>query len=694
MSPKLHAGVLRVSATTLLMTAMGLGQAAVAQDGAAKTPAPVADSSKDRGPAYYHYALSRMYAEMATSAGRQDYATQAIEEYKLALGADPDSPMLQDGLPELYFGLGRIRESVASAQEQIKRRPDDARAHQLLGRIYLRSLGDMQGPQSGDMLKLAIAEYETIVKLKPDDLETRLLLGQLYGLNHDSIKAEEQFKEAQRIDGTSEEVVLNMARLYTERGEMDKAVKSLTEIPEGDRSARMELALAGIYDGLKKPKEAAAAYKRSLDQEPDNTDAKRGLANALMLSGQTAEAGKVYEELSAADPQDAQSLIRAAELERRAGHYDEALATLKKARALVSDDPGLAYSEALTYDSLGRYDEAIKSLQSVLTSTEHADGKYNEQETGNRALILDRMGIIYREQGKTAESVDVYKKMVALGGDFVQQGAEGEVMAYREVHQWPKALEAAAASAKAQPKNHGIQLLYVRQLADAGKLDEAIRLADKQLSGAIEDREVYYSIADIEIDAKRWKEAAAQLDKAETLATKPEDKIALYFYRGRMADKQKMFDQAESEFRKALAIDPQNALVGNYLGYMLADRGVKLPEAITMLRKAVEFDPQNGAYLDSLGWAYFKSGQYALAEENLRKAAVRSASDPAVLDHLGEAYEKNGKLRQAAQEWQKSLALYATSLPADADPVDVQHVEHKLEGARVKLAHLGSGMNK
>src|ERR1700712_1722273 len=173
--------------------------------------------------------------------------------------------MLQDGLPDLYFMLGRIREAVSAAQEQVTKHPDDVRAHQLLGRVYLRSLGDMQGPQSTQMLQLALKEYQTIAKLKPNDLETRLLLGQLYGLNHDSAKAEAEFKEAQRIDGTSEEVVLNMARLYTEQGQMEKAVSPLTAVPIDDRSARIEFALAGIYDTLKKPKEAAAAYKRSLD---------------------------------------------------------------------------------------------------------------------------------------------------------------------------------------------------------------------------------------------------------------------------------------------------------------------------------------------------------------------------------------------------------------------------------------------
>jgi len=176
--------------------------------------APSAAQGPDRSAAYYHYGLAHLYEEMAVSAGRPDYATQAIEEYKLALNADPNSVLLQDGLADLYFKIGRIPEAVNAAKDQVKRNPNDIEAHTLLGQVYLRSLGDMQGAQSGEMLKLAIAEYETIARLKPDDVETKLLLGQLYALNQDHAKAEAEFKDAQKIDANSEEVVLNMARLY------------------------------------------------------------------------------------------------------------------------------------------------------------------------------------------------------------------------------------------------------------------------------------------------------------------------------------------------------------------------------------------------------------------------------------------------------------------------------------------------
>lgn len=228
--------------------------------------------------------------------------------------------------------------------------------------------------------------------------------------------------------------------------------------------------------------------------------------------------------------------------------------------------------------------------------------------------------------------------------------------------------------------------MYAGQLADTGKVDEGLALAKAQLNGTPGDRDIQVGLAQIYVRLKRWKDANEALDKAEATATKPDERLYVYFLRGTIADRQKLYDEAEAEFRKALVIDPQNPMILNYMGYMFADRGVNLPEALSLIRKAVELDPQNYAYLDSLGWVYFKAGQYELAEENLRKANERGDSDPTVHDHLGQVYEKTGKLRLAVSQWERSMTEYAHSLPADADPVDVAKVQHRLDTARVKLA--------
>jgi tetratricopeptide (TPR) repeat protein len=681
----------QIRRTTLLCLAVAAIGAPMTGDAQTATPTPPT-SPIDHAASYYHYGLAKIYENQAETSGRQDVATQAIEQYKLALDADPNSRVLQDGVANLYFRLGRIREAVAAAQDQVTKHPDDIDAHLLLGRVYLRTLGDGQGPQATQMLHAAIKEYETIVQLKPDDLENRLLLGQLYGLNHDSAKAEEQFKAAQKIDGTNEEVVLSIARQYSEQGNFDRAAKVIADVPEGDRTGRMDFALAELYDQLKQPKDAAAAYQAALEEDPDNTAAKRGLVAALTASGQMDAAAKINGEILGTDPDDPQALIREAEMQRQKGEYDQALVTLKKAESLVSngDNPELIYNEALVYDGLGRFDDAIKTLKQLLASSASPDGKYAGGAQSNRSVFLDLLGTIARQAGNTGEAIAAYQQMADLGGDYAPRASDAEVDTYRDAHQWPKALQVAADAAKAMPSNHDVQLTYARQLVDAGKVEDGFKLAQAQLTGTPDDREVYFDLADMDVRAKRWKDASLAFDKAEALAMKPEDKVFVYYFRGDAALREKLYDEAELEFRKGLAIDPDNAAIENDLGFMYADRGIKLDDAVDMLKKAVVFDPQNYAYLDSLAWAYYKQGQYAMAEDYESKAALRMSSDPTILDHLGDIEAKNGKLQQAIVDWQKSLQEYSTSLVSDADPTDVAKVQHKLEKGRVKLAHSGN----
>ena len=402
--------ILLTASAVLLAAHSGLAQV----DTKSKTPPPPVP---DRAAAYYHDGLAHLYEEMAVNNGRPDYASQAVEEYKLALNADPKSTYLQNGLADLYFKIGRIREAVTAAQDQVKKNPDDLAAHTLLGKVYLRSLNDMQGPQANEMLQLAIGEYETIAKLNPKDVDTHLLLGQLYGINHDTAKAEAQFKLAQSLDTNSEDAVLNMARLYTEQGEPQQAIEALSAIPAGDRSPRINAALGASYDQLKQYKKAAAAYAAANDDEPGNPDTQHALAAALLNDNQLDEALGVYQDLAKADPNDAQSLIKISEIERRQGHYDKALETLNKAKAAgaAANDLELIFQEAVLYDALGKFDQAVATLQDVLHQTAHLDGRYSDQEKNNRAIFLDRLAVVYNEENKTADAIGAYKQMIDLG---------------------------------------------------------------------------------------------------------------------------------------------------------------------------------------------------------------------------------------------------------------------------------------
>ncbi|HEV2172774.1 MAG TPA: tetratricopeptide repeat protein, partial [Nitrospira sp.] len=245
------------------------------------------------------------------------------------------------------------------------------------------------------------------------------------------------------------------------------------------------------------------------------------------------------------------------------------------------------------------------------------------------------------------------------------------------------------------PDDRDLRMVLDAQLADMGQVDQSVSDIRAMLKGGPEDRDIYVRLGIIYTRAKRWSDAEGALNKAEQLSTKNEDKAYVYFLRGDLYQHQKMYDQAEEQFRKVLATttpnDPQAAATLNYLGYMNADRGVKLEESLSYIKQALTSEPNNAAYLDSLGWVYFKLGKYDLAEDNLNKAAAHMGSDPTVQEHLGDLYQKTGRLKLAAAHWDRAVQEWSKTVPAEQDSDAFAKVQQKLDAAKVKLAKEESG---
>jgi tetratricopeptide (TPR) repeat protein len=694
------------SSAALLLTLTALPARAQSATAPSATPIQIApakatDSVPDRSQAYYHAALASTYEEDAVTQGHPELVDKAVEEYKYALNADPDSAQLNLGLAELYFTAGRAREAESAARALLKSQPDNVDAHQLLGRIYLRTLSEGQNAPSaspsGNVLDQAIAEFEKIVALRPRSVQDRVVLGQLYTVKHDVKKAEAQFEAALAVEPDSEEVVLNLARLYAESGNLEQAAKTIEAIPVTDRTAKMENALGGAYEQLKKFKEAIAAFQRAKEMEPGDLRTRDALAQSLLNNNQLDEALKQYRELIDADPEDYDALIHISEIQRRQSKYEDALASIQQARKKAPTESHnstyneglvleIGYNEGLLLDVLGRYNEAAQVYEKMVDLTSHANGAYTAEEKSNRAIFLERLGTVYHEQNKSAEALATYQKLIDLGGEHAVRGYQFQVDMLRDDKQFDKAVEVARKAVESNPKDRDLKLMLAGELIDLGKADEGLALAKSLLANSKEDRPVYLELAQMYVRAHHWKEAEEAINQAEALTVKPEDRTYLLFLRGEWAERQKHYEPAEQFFRKALEQDPANAMTLNYLGYMMADRGKQLSEALTLIRKAVDLEPMNGAFLDSLGWCYFKMGQFELAEENLRKAVERDSSDPSVHDHLGELYEKTGRIRLAAAQWEISIKQFAKSAPGDIDPVEQAKVQKKLESARVKLA--------
>jgi tetratricopeptide (TPR) repeat protein len=388
-----------------------------------------------------------------------------------------------------------------------------------------------------------------------------------------------------------------------------------------------------------------------------------------------------------ANPEDAQTYLRISEIYRRQGKYDQALESLKKAEAMVPDALEVPYNIAVVYQSQTRYDEAIKILQDLLKKTEKPENSYSQADRNNRGIFIERLGMVYRDQENYPAAVETFRKLLTVGGDDnAKTGYQDIIDTYREAKQWPEATAVAKEAAQKLPDDRDLRMVLDAQLADTGDPDKPLADVRSLLKGNQEDRDVYVRLAIMYTRVKRWSEAEEALNKADSLSTKPEDKEYVYFLRGSTYEREKKYDEAEAEFKKVLAVNPQSAVTLNYLGYMNADRGVQLEDSLNYIKQAVNMEPTNGAYLDSLGWAYFRLGKYDLAEESLTKASLHMNSDPTVQDHLGDLYQKTGRLKLAAAHWERAVAEWNKTVSSEVDTDLLAATQKKLDAAKVRLA--------
>ena len=139
----------------------------------------------------------------------------------------------------------------------------------------------------------------------------------------------------------------------------------------------------------------------------------------------------------------------------------------------------------------------------------------------------------------------------------------------------------------------------------------------------------------------------------------------IYFYRGMIYERQKNFIKMEQDFQKALKLSPKQPDVLNFLGYSLVEQRKRLPEALSMIMSAAEERPQSGYIIDSLGWIYFRLGDYQAAVEPMEKAVKLQPVDPIINDHLGDVYWMVGRIREANFQWKRALSFSPSKKEAE-----------------------------
>ena len=647
----------------------------------------------DHAAAYYHYSLGHMYADLASINGSPDYIKKAIENYKLAIKEDPKTPMLGEELSELYIQTGRLREAQSDAEDALKANPNDINAHRMLGRIFTRQIGDSQEHRIDEtMLKKSIEEYKKITELDPKDVDSWLMLGRLYKVATSSVEAQNAYKKALEIDPDNEDALTGLAMVYADLGDSTAAADLLKKLAAKNPTPRSLQALAAAYEQMKEYALAAETLKRTLELNPPNAaEIKRFMAADLRRAQMFKEALQVYQDLVKDEPSDAESYLRMSNIYTQLRDFAKAREAEDKARAIEPNNLDVRYNEVSILESEGKTTEAIARLKEILDTT--AKKNYSKDEKDNRIELLDRLWTLYRLNDQTEPAVETLRQIAELDHERDSAVEALIIDTYRIGKDLPKAQKEADAAVKRWPDDRTLRVAHATVLGDMGQTDAAAGELRKLLDGK-NDREIYLDLAAYVYDrVRKFDEEGKALDAADKLSASKEDKEAVWFQRGAMYEKMKKVDLAEAEFRKILEINPDSSATMNYLGYMLADRNVKLPEALSLITKALDKEPNNGAYLDSLGWVYFKMNRLQEAEENLRQALIRTPRDGTVHDHMGDVLLKESKVREAIAQWQTSLQEFEKASPADVEPGDILKVKAKLEAARVRLAKEGNPKN-
>jgi tetratricopeptide (TPR) repeat protein len=639
-----------------------------------------------RGEAYYHFTMGHIYEQQYEATSKAEYATKAIEAYKKAYALDPKSPVIGERLAEMYWKAQRIKDAVTEAQGILKRDPDDVQSRRLLGRIYLRSLGDLSaGNSQSDVVNKAIEQYREIYRLDPSDTESALWLARLYRLKNEHDKAEQVLRTILKNDPENELSVEQLTQLLMDEGKSAEAVTLLEGITAHSPSPVLLDLLGDAYTQAHELAKAEQAYRKAQELDPSELSHQRGLGQTLLAEEKYAEALTVYQKISDLMPDDSDVYLRIAQIYRELHELNKAEENLVKARQYAPGSLEVMYNEAMLYQAQGRYEDAIRVLSDAVTGIK-SQSPVQPTRRRSLAILYQQLGQLYRDTQNYQAAIFTYEELGHLGEEEDRRARMMIMDTYRAAKDLPKALQTGKEALTKYPADPAIRASEALLLGENGQTEEAVKILRTQLRGTEGDRETYLNIAQVNERGRRYKEAEEAAHAAEALPGQARDNEMVWFLLGAIYERQKFFDKAEEEFKKVLAVNPKNAPVLNYYGYMLGDLGIRLDEAEALLLRALQEEPYNGAYLDSLGWIYFKQGKYTASEATLRKAVERESHDATIHSHLGDLYAKTGRNDLAGAEWEKSLNEWRRSLPADIESDKVAELEKKLSQSKHRLA--------
>ncbi len=527
---------------------------------------------------------------------------------------------------------GRTETQARNGGDQDQRR---ALGHFVDGSVY---------EAKGDYAK-AILEYQDALRYDRDPAIYFALSKNFAVLGKNALAIEAAREAVQRAPGEMT-YRKNLADIYAGAFELDAAAEQFEEIIKRD-SSQMDAwyNLARIYQ-VRKPLRSLEVYEQILQRFGPDWDVLLQTAEIYNKMGKFDKSAEALRQMGTIDPANRALQENLAQAYIRAGKFDEALAVYGGLRERFPEDLGLRAEVAGVYLAQGEYPRAATEFESILSR----DSVSVEVKLHIGEMYFGQMG---KDSTLAPLTRTIFERIAATHpADWRAYwflGAVGTLMRDDSlaVRNFKKVTELASWNADAWVYLSSVFL-------GKNNFAEVARVLETALKVLPDDFRVNFFLGISYSRLGRNIDAARVLEKARQLNPRDVDAIAQLAL---VYDGMKKFEESDALYEEAIRIDATNHLVLNNYAYSLAERGTQLERALTFARKAVETEPDNPSYLDTIGWIYYRLGQFVEAERYVKQAISKGEVSAVVYEHLGDIYYRMNQKDLAMEHWQMALKL-------------------------------------
>jgi tetratricopeptide (TPR) repeat protein len=508
------------------------------------------------------------------------------------------------------------------------------------------------------------------------------------GQQRDAAAAAAYYRAALKRDPNNGELLDRVFLAFLVDGDVDEAVKFAERVAQADKNDRVARLVLGV-NSLKRKQYASARRDLAQSIRGPITDLTATLLSAWSSLGANDSKGAIaaIDHLAGPEWYAIFKDLHAGLIYDVAGNQKEAGKRLERAYKL--DSTALRVVQAY-----GSWVSRNRSPKEALTVFEAFDKTLPRHPLVVEAMDKLKAGeklppLVANVQAGTAEA------LYGLGASLGRRGGEDLGLVYLQLSLFlspnhPLALLSLADLYESLKKPELAIKIYdrvpsssplhrnaaIQMAANLDSLDRADE-AQKHLEALIkqnpDDLEAIMALGNVLRGHKKFAECANVYSKGVSAIQKPEkENWVVYYFRGICYERSKQWAKAEADLTKALELFPDQPHVLNYLGYSWIDQGTKLDEGMEMIKKAVQQRPDDGYIVDSLGWAYYRLGNYEEATKQLERAIELKPEDPTINDHLGDAYWRVGRVLEARFQW-----AHARDLKPEAE--ELPKIEEKLK---------------